>query len=173
MARIYPTLGWGTRERGDGTSPGFGVPCGSWDVEKELPKGPPRLELELWRRQTATGRDHTNLRDKIWWLLLFSLPPVSSQWHPLAEPDRKLAARSLGNVVFWGSLLITEQSRGGQAKQAVGSAQMSTRNHCDSLTRLSPWIFVFLTCPFQRNKSLMRRFRHQGQVSWGDHEGLS
>lgn len=35
----------------------LGLPCGSWGVEKELPKGPPRLDLQLWGGQTGKLAD--------------------------------------------------------------------------------------------------------------------
>lgn len=89
----------------------LGLPCGSWDVQKELTEGPPRLDLQLWRGRLGSWqisspgqRPRKSEREEILlWLLLFSLPPVSSQWLPLA--DRKPAGKEPGKCSFLGALL--------------------------------------------------------------------
>lgn len=58
MAGLCPTLPWMYKGKITVMVPAQDlVPCGSWDVEKEQPEGPPRLDLQLWRGQTGKLAD--------------------------------------------------------------------------------------------------------------------
>lgn len=114
----------------------LGLPGGSWDVEKGLPKGrgqtgEAEATAEKWplpEKQSQANAPQIREREEIPWLLLFSLPPVSSQWLPLAKPDRKSAGRVPGKCSFLGAATVL-QSVGGKGRQSrQGSAQMSTGN---------------------------------------------
>ena len=135
----------------------LGLLGGSWDVGKGLRKGPPRLELELWRGQTGEAEATAEMgpvpdkqpqaettireREEIPWLLLISLPPVSSQRLPLAEPDRKPAGEEPGKCSFLGAAAVI-QSRAGEGRQSRQvSTHVPTGNHRGSLVSLQEYLY--------------------------------